>query len=275
MNKFKFLNDNFCKKGYKIFPLKWNSKEPAINTWQTDASCSAMQLMYWLEYGDNLNFALPAFANNLFIIDIDRHDVDGLESFKKMLHDLGIDHIDTLMQTTPSGGLHLIFKSDEELNGVKNKAQFFENYPGIDVRTRGYIAIEPSTIDGNEYKLIGSTDKICAMPNNLRTLILEENAKIVKNNSDLCKTIASGRKEKVLKGNRDDEMFRYINYLYYYTRLSYDEIYAIAHDYNEKAFEPKMRDKEIDDKIDRAFKSPRSKLITIRLDDRREGVIDE
>ena len=60
MNKYKFLHDNFTKYGYKIFPIVNNSKEPLIDRWQLDASCDSGQLVYWLEHGNNPNFALPA-----------------------------------------------------------------------------------------------------------------------------------------------------------------------------------------------------------------------
>lgn len=76
------------------------------------------------------------------------HGVDGLSNFNKLLNDLGISpsDIETLQQTTPSGGIHLIFKSDEELKKVMNAANCFKDYQGIDIRTRGYILVEPSVI---------------------------------------------------------------------------------------------------------------------------------
>ena len=178
MSKYGFLQQHFLSRGLKIFPITANAKTPLIDKWQLDSSCEREQLLYWLEYGgNNINFALPATVNDLFIIDIDMHgDVDGLSSFKKLCTDceINFDSIDTMEQITPSGGIHLVFKSDEELKKVRNTSNSFgDKYPGIDIRTSGYILIAPSVINGKSYVMTRTPDKISEMPQKLRSFVLE------------------------------------------------------------------------------------------------------
>ena len=266
MNKYKILNDNFLKFGLKVFPVWNNSKEPKVATWQLNASSDPLQVAYWLENGDDPNFGLPAVANNLFIIDIDMHDgVNGIASFEKLLSSIGLKDVDTLRQKTPSGGTHLIFKSDSELDKVKNKANFFKDYPGIDVRTKGYILVEPSSINNIPYKLSGTAENIKEMPESLRKYILDINEVVSENDN---KRVDFFEKNKLVeRGNRDNEIFAYINYLYTKTRLGFDEISLLAHAYNEECFSPPLKDSDIDYKVRKIFERKRDKIVVIRLGD--------
>lgn len=269
MSKYSFLVKHFLSRGLKIFPITPNAKTPLIDKWQFDSSCEREQLLYWLEYGgNNINFALPASVNDLFIIDIDMHgDVDGLSSFKKLCHDCQIDFdsLKTMEQITPSGGIHLVFKTDDELKKVRNTANSFgEKYPGIDIRTSGYILIAPSVIDGTSYTLVETPDKIVEMPQKLRSFILENanaSGNIVKKGGVKEFSI----KDKVQKGSRDEEIFSYINYLYNNTKLGQEEISLLAHYYNSTSFEPKLPNSVIDYKVRKIFERPRSEILVVRL----------
>lgn len=268
MNKYKFLHDKFTQYGYKIFPVTPNEKTPMIDRWQLESSCDNGQLIYWLENARECNFALPAYVNNLFIIDIDRHgEVDGYESFTKLLSDLGLswDDIDTLKQTTPSNGIHLIFKSDSDLDCVKNSSNTFDEYPGIDIRTKGYILIEPSVINGREYKLSGDVNNIKEVPTHLKDFIVKSNNQRRELESQRTGGDYYTKDKVVEKGNRDDEIFSYVKHLYNDTDLSYDEISALAHAYNKDCFQPPLSDSVIDYKVKKLFEHDRRKSILIRL----------
>lgn len=270
MNKYRFLDEHFLKYNLKIFPLYENGKVPLVSHWKDDASCERAQVVYWLENAKNCNWAMPSTLNDLFVIDIDMHNgINGAESFLKLCHDLGlnfgINDFDTLMQTTPSGGIHLIFKSDEELNKVKNKANFFNGYPGIDIRTDGYIAVAPSVIDGNEYVFSGPMSDINYMPDILKNYILkcnnenESEEKHIESLYDLDKIVK--------KGSRDNTIFNYINNLYNNTKLNQNEILALALAYNRDCFDPPFNERDIEYKVRRMFKSERSKIFIIRISD--------
>ena len=263
MTRFDFINNFYIKNNLKIFPVMENKKLPLIDAWQKDCSSDLLQILYWLENAKDCNIGLPANENNLFIIDIDMHDVNGLESFNNLCKDLNIDNIDTLSQTTPSGGMHYIFKSDDELKEVMNSANCFENYRGIDIRTRGYILVEPSSINGVPYKL--DMKEIKEMPSALREFILNNSEKTKEEKREYV------RPSKVEKGARDTCLFEYINNLYYHTKLGMDEIKLLAHYFNETVCDPPLGENVVDYKVNKVFTKNRLKYILVYIGNDEEG----
>lgn len=259
MSKFSYINDHYLKNKLKIFPVIPNAKLPLIDAWQKDCSCDLQQVLYWLENAGDCNIGLPANENNLFIIDVDMHDVDGLSSFQQLLFDLGLtpSDIDTLQQRTPSGGMHFIFKSDDDLKNVLNTSNSFEDYSGIDIRTRGYILVQPSHIDDKYY--IMNDKEINEMPKELKEFILKNNKVKVEENKEYVRPIV------VDKGNRDTSLFQYINYLYYSTKLNKDEITLLAHYFNESVCKPPLSNGVVEYKIKQLFKKKRNKFIICHL----------
>ncbi len=261
MDKFKFINGFYVKNNIKIFPLYNNDKKPMINAWQRDCSSDLRQILYWLKDGNNCNFGMPANENDLFIIDIDMHgDVNGLENFKKLCDFLGIDLPNTLKQTTPSGGIHYIFKSDDELKQVTNSANCFKDYPGIDIRTKGYIAVEPSVINGVPYKFDFEYD-IMEMPKELRDFILNNNNHYKENK----KKFGYIKPEKVEQGGRDIALFEYIMNLYHNTKLSCEEITVLASYFNQEVCSPPLANRDVVYKVNRIFKQPRNEFILLKI----------
>lgn len=268
---FDTLKKYYCNNNLKLIPIKPNGKEPMIN-WKMNYDTSPDQLFEWLLDEPNLNWALPMNANDLFAIDIDMHgDVNGIENFKRLCKDIGIDKINTLIQETPSGGYHLIFKSDEDLKKVKNSANTFSNYKGIDIRTDGYILVYPSKINNVFYKYKNMDDgdfmsHIATMPDKLKEFILNSNVEYVEKEHTKRKTCDFYREGKVIdKGNRDTEMFMYITTLYNDTNLSYDEIRTLAYTYNERCFNPPISTSVIDYKLRNCFKRDRDQIIILRI----------
>ena len=262
--KFKFIMDTFLSRGLKIFPCGENEKTPLIDMWQKDCSCDFQQVVYWLENAKNCNIGLPANENNLFVIDVDNHGVDGLANFKRLCDDLGVGEIKTLTQKTPSGGLHLIFESDDELKKVMNSSNCFENYQGIDVRTRGYILVEPSEINGVKYKL-NTTYGVSKMPNALKEFIIKNNKK-----QEVVKKSEYKKPPVVEKGNRDTALFEYINNLYYTTRLTMEEISLLAHYFNECVCVPPLSEGVVNYKIKKLFEKKRNTYIILRFSEEQE-----
>ena len=267
---FNVLKNYYIDNNLKLIPIKPNGKEPLIN-WKMNYETSSDQVFEWLLEEPNLNWALPMNANDLFAIDIDMHgDVNGIENFKRLCKDLGISNIKTLIQKTPSGGYHLIFKSDDDLKKVKNSANTFSNYKGIDIRTDGYILVYPSKINDvfYEYKTDNEDimSQIATMPSKLKEFILNSNVEYVEKTNTQRKTCDFYREGKVIdKGNRDTEMFMYITTLYNDTNLSYDEIRVLAYTYNERCFNPPLTTNVIDYKLRNCFKRDRNKIIILRI----------
>lgn len=273
---FDILKDYYIHNNLKLIPIKPNGKEPLIN-WKMNYETSIEQVLSWTLDEPNLNWALPMNANDLFAIDIDMHgDVNGIENFKRLCKDLGIDKIKTLVQKTPSGGYHLIFKSDDDLKKVKNSANTFSNYKGIDIRTDGYILVYPSKINNVFYEY-STKDKdimshIATMPPKLKEFILNSNVEYVEKTNIQRKTCDYYREGKVIdKGNRDNEMFMYITTLYNDTNLSYDEIRVLAYTYNERCFNPPLITSVIDYKLRNCFKKDRDQIIILRINKQEEG----
>ena len=263
---YKILKEQFIDKKLKIFPVIENGKTPLIENWQNDCSYSTLQIMYWLENSPNCNWGLPCTPNDLFVLDIDTHNINGLESAKRLLNDLGIKELNTLSQKTPSGGLHLIFKSDDDLKQVANTSNSFKDYQGIDIRSMGYILVNPSNINGVEYQL---TDKeINVIPQALKDFILSQK-NLIKN--DTKEKVEYVKPEKVEEGNRDESLFAYINDLYFHTRLNKDEITLLANDFNQNICDPPLPDRQVKYKINKAFKKDRKKMIFLYLGEEEEN----
>lgn len=262
-NAWEILNKNFVNKGLQIFPVVENGKTPLIKQWQKDCSSNFMQILYWSEHAKNCNWGMPATENDLFIIDLDVHDQNknGVENFNKLLDEIGLDKVETLKQTTPSGGVHLIFQSNDLLKGVSNGSNVFENYPGIDLRTDGYIVVEPSQINGTFYKFENNLPPM-PMPVVLQQYILDNAGTKEKN-----KKTPYEKPQEVYKGDRDNQLFKYINQLYYKTRLDEDEILVLAEHFNEHVLEEAFPKKDVKYKVKKAFEKPRNDIIIIVLPD--------
>jgi len=264
MTKWEFLKENYIDKGLKIFPVIPNGKTPMIEKWQEECSSDYFQILYWYEQDNNINFAIPCYENNLFVIDLDRHDKekDGVTNFQRLLDDLGIDACDikTLMQETPSGGYHYIFKSDDDLAKIKGLANAFPDYPGIDLRNRNYIVACPSVINGKEY-IFKNDNEITEMPIALKNYILS-NVSTIDSTKEPYKKPTS-----VEVGDRDNQLFSYINNIYYKTRLDYDEILCLANYFNETILEKPFPERVVRYKCKKVFEKDRGKVIFVRLDE--------
>ena len=210
MSKWDVLNNKYIDKGIKIIPILPNQKIPAIEKWNENCSSDFFQILYWYNENKDFNYAIPCYENNLFVIDLDRHDLekDGVQSFKKLYQDLGctIDPlygVKTMMQQTQGGGLHIIYKSDDELSKVNGVANAFKDYPGIDLRNRNYILVEPSVINGRHYVFLNDLEPQ-EMPKELKDFILT-------NVSNKLEKKQPYEKPKIVeKGDRDNQLFSYI-----------------------------------------------------------------
>ena len=262
MTKWEKIKNSYIDKDIKIIPIRPNEKIPMIDKWNEQCSSDYMQVLYWYSNNKDMNFAIPCYENNLFVIDLDKHDVnkDGVVNFTKLLKELNIDSgdIKTLIQQTPSGGLHYIFQSDEDLCKVNGIANAFKDYPGIDLRNRNYIVSVPSVINGKEYVFMNNYD-VQPMPPELKKYILE-NVNLKTEKKEPYK-----KPTHVEVGDRDNQLFSYISNLYYHPRLDYDEILLLTYNFNENVLENPFPERVIKYKINKIFEKDRSKCIFIKL----------
>ena len=62
---------NYAKKGFKIFPLKPNTKgEQVLESWKYESTTNLNQIDYWWNKNPNYNIGLVT-GNGLLVIDID------------------------------------------------------------------------------------------------------------------------------------------------------------------------------------------------------------
>jgi hypothetical protein len=198
-------------------------------------------------------------------LDVHDENKNGIHNFGKILDkiftDDDYDDYITCEQVTPSGGNHIIFKTDDELKNVSNGSNVFKDYPGIDIRTDGYIVVAPSMIYDKYYDF--STIGECepqTMHRKLKKFILE-NAN-VKNDKDK----KPYEKPKYVEcGDRDNQLFSYINDIYYKTRLDFDEVLCLALHFNENNLEEPFDDRDVKYKVKKCFEKDRNEYIYIRI----------
>lgn len=262
-NKWNIINKTYIENNLKIIPILPNSKLPAIQKWNLDCSANILQILYWFESNHNMNFGLPCKENNLFVLDLDKHnpEQDGVENFKKLCNDLGIDLPNTLIQETPSSGQHYVFKTDDDLKQVNGVANAFKDYSGIDIRNSNYIVVAPSQINGKEYHFINDV-KPQEMPTELKQYILNNVGTKTSN-----KKTPYEKPKEVYKGDRDNQLFQYINHLYFKTTLDEDEILLLAKHFNEEVLEEPFSERDVKYKVKKAFEKSRGDFLIVRLPD--------
>lgn len=85
------------------------------------------------------NIGLPTGLNDLAVLDVDGKS-GGFDSLMKLESEVGMDLMETFVQTTGSGGLHLVFAAPP--NGIKSDSESFgPDYPGLDTRGRGGLIV--------------------------------------------------------------------------------------------------------------------------------------
>lgn len=143
--------------GFYLFPLRPNSKIPAIKDFTSRATRDLGVLGNWwldntLEPQPNIGIITSRFSDceALIVVDVDqKNGKDGLAELQR-LERSGRICPPTLTQITPTGGRHLIYRSQRAVKGGVNKLG-----PGIDIKSYGgYIVGAGSTINGKAYAFL-------------------------------------------------------------------------------------------------------------------------
>lgn len=151
----------YAEMGLPVFPLVPGKKFPLTDNgfynWSTDPGAVRE---YWarnptanigvatgtLEVSRGDPRKLPEFR--LLVLDLDcKGGVDGRDALRKWEEEYG-RLPDTVAQMTPSGGVHLFYRTDQDIGSSQNGAI------GVDVRaTGGFAVMPPSTLgEGLEYE---------------------------------------------------------------------------------------------------------------------------
>ena len=217
MTKLKEWALKYADNGFKIFPLKEKSKKPLYNGGFKIATDDKAIITKWWNEHPNANIGLATGdINNLFVVDIDtKNNHDGVQA----LNDMNINLSPTLMANTPSGGIHMIYKTEEDYS---SKANLLD---GIDIRANGgYIVVAPSVYNetnqsyseeekkalSGSYQWIGTFSKfaIVDFDNNCKKLLDTEQ------NKKWADDFFTGVKKfnlpnEIIEGERNTILFKY------------------------------------------------------------------
>lgn len=122
-------------------------KHPIGGHGHRDATTSQEQIRAWWTEHPNASIGISAVASGLLIVDIDPRN-DGMESLRRL--EAAYPLPTTLAVKTGGGGAHLYYKLPEGRFPPNLKKLGF---PGIDIKTKGYVVAPPSLHQsGNRYE---------------------------------------------------------------------------------------------------------------------------
>lgn len=135
--------------GFHIFPLLADSKKPAILSFPQEACRDPEQIKKWWEQNPerNIGISTTQFGSSgaLLGVDIDvKGYKQGLLTYNQ-LQDQGFNFPETYLQTTPTGGWHLIYTCEKPM---RQGTDVFG--PGIDVRSKGGYLVGAGSIIGRK-----------------------------------------------------------------------------------------------------------------------------
>lgn len=140
----------YAKAGWHVFPLHPGGKDPLHKGGVNDATTDAARIRSWWGKNPMANIGIALAASGLGVIDLDvkpKKGVDGRETFSdiELLHGPIGPHA---VQTTPSGGRHLVFARRADL---LDRVAWEK---GVDILTKShrYIVAWPSRTSAGRYQ---------------------------------------------------------------------------------------------------------------------------
>jgi hypothetical protein len=140
-----------AQQGFRVFPLKPNSKLPAVREFHIVASRDpAVVYAMWTDSdGNSTDNNIGISGDGLLILDVDTRDGrQGEVSLQKVVAEYGLD-LHTVEARTPTGGRHLFYRLPPG-EQVRNSCDLLG--PGLDVRGyHGYVVGVGSVVPKGEY----------------------------------------------------------------------------------------------------------------------------
>jgi len=156
---------SYAEHGFHVFPVRPHCKEPLIKDWPNRATTDEAAIRQWWSRNPDANIGIATGPSGLIAIDVDvKNGAVGMESWRDILQEHGQALGETLTTETPTGGLHVIYRS----NSLPVRNSTGKLSPGIDVRAEGGYIIAPPSIhpNGGEYSWAfgGAPDDIGLLP---------------------------------------------------------------------------------------------------------------
>lgn len=175
----------YAQAGWRVHPLKRNSKEPLLKNWPDKASSDPEVIKRWFKNNPDSNLGgIP--PDNVFVIDID--GADGKESYKS----LGFEAL-TAKVMTPRGS-HRYYSGSIS----KSKIGILKGLDLIGGDGTRYLVLPPSQIKGVMYQW-NKRDHISALK--------MDYLKTIERHLSSSKNIMSGSGQ-VSEGSRNDAIFK-------------------------------------------------------------------
>lgn len=136
----------WAERGFPVFPLAPNSKNPIYDDWPAVASTDPDVIArLWRDpvLGTEHDYNIGTLCNDMVVVDVDIKDgKDGHNQYVQ----LG-GHYDTLVVQTPTGGYHCYFDGPDSANAPIAA--------DVDIRSHnGFVVAPGSTIDGKAYQVV-------------------------------------------------------------------------------------------------------------------------
>ncbi|HUQ36937.1 MAG TPA: AAA family ATPase [Aestuariivirga sp.] len=144
---------DFARRGFRVLPVRPNSKKPFGEGWQKRATSDPDAIRkWWAEAeeacGDKLNIGL-AMGQGMIALDLDKKgDKDGFKSLSTIVP-AGAKIPASWSTITPHAGLHRFLRVPSDLV-IKNSNSSLA--PGVDIKADGGFVVAPgSTFGGKQY----------------------------------------------------------------------------------------------------------------------------
>jgi putative DNA primase/helicase len=169
----KNTTDIYVENGIRLFPISGNTKVAAKGwKWKEMASNDAGEIGEFIDQNHGCNIG-AVIDEGFVVIDIDAkgdaHKHDGIQTFTDLIKQHGQPQA-TMTVRTPSGGLHLYFRSSNP--NISASSTNINGLMGIDIKSNGggYVVAAGSSIDGNFYEVVNDS-AIAELPEWLEKLI--------------------------------------------------------------------------------------------------------
>lgn len=139
----------YARKGWHVFPCVAGGKTPLTDHGFEDATTAEGVIRVWWTQHSDANIGVACGASGLAVIDVDVKDgKPGLDSWRDLLQAHGQSLGETVVNETPSNGMHMIYRQNGTL--IHNSQDKLGS--GIDTRgIGGYIVVPPSVTPVGEY----------------------------------------------------------------------------------------------------------------------------
>ena len=224
MNKMQQAARKLHAMGFKTLPIKPGTKEPATAHGVKDATDD--DIASDLFYEQHPNYGIGISGDGFVIFDFDVKD--GLDGRDQLA---GWDLPDTLCQTTPSGGYHMIYRTSEEVRPSVNSEL------AVDVRGwHSYIVCDPTP---------GYCFEDDAQPAEANETVMRflESIRPKKKKIQPFKANSGGNKKTKEGEGRNTELFAYGASLQSASRPD-EEIEGLMYAYNKGHFDPPLTESE-------------------------------